>query len=503
MPKALKKRPAAKRRRNRHQVVPSHRLIKPDIVRVSPPAERPWELDQEQVRILKNSICKGATDNELEYCLTVARRYKLDPFKQQIWFIKRWDKSADDGRGGHGAFVWTPQVGIYGMAHIAARDHRDYGSFSRAEYGPMIEVEVEGKKIKGPEWCIVKAWKKNAKEPSIGEAYLEEYCPRRWENTLFWRTMPHRMIAKCAKAQAIREAYPETGGLYIPEECENFQGNYTPEGRQIVYPEQQRALDDNAAHGWPVGSEQARQAEASLARVEAADRELESSRKPLETPSRAAQPPQRRTKNEQAGTLPDQGQEGPSKRSGTIEIDYADPASPIVRGDLSNVLPMLQKHCTMEWKAPGWWHCLPKDVVTIRQMCVELSFDFKEVRPKASAHDRAETTTAAGQGSGGVQPAAPVVVGTIERSIAAMAGKYPVRQVTLVLADKTKPTVSCFDKKWFKELDGGLGKLAKFEIKENKGYQNIAAVLRIGGKEWLSDGTPVVQKDREPGSLFK
>src|SRR6266404_1656085 len=88
------------------------------IVKIAPAPERPWELNTEQVTILKNSIAKGATDEELKFCLTVARRYKLDPFKQQIWFIRRWDKAADNGKGGVGAYIWTPQVGLYGMAHI-------------------------------------------------------------------------------------------------------------------------------------------------------------------------------------------------------------------------------------------------------------------------------------------------------------------------------------------------------------------------------------------------
>src|SRR5882672_402768 len=130
------------------------------IVRVSPTPERSWELDNEAITILKNSVAKGASDEELKYCLTVARRYKLDPFKTQIWFIKRWDKGADNGKGGTGAYVWTPQVGIYGMAHIAARDHADYGSISKPEYGPTMDFVIDGHKIKAPQWASVKVWKK-------------------------------------------------------------------------------------------------------------------------------------------------------------------------------------------------------------------------------------------------------------------------------------------------------------------------------------------------------
>lgn len=219
-----------KARKQKHKAAPKPKAI----IQVLPPQEKPWMLSQDEITIIKNSIAKGATDDELKFCLTVARRYRLDPFKQQIWFIQRWDKNADNGQGGTGAKVWIAQVGIYGMAHVAARDHADYGTIALPEYGPMIDVEVEGKKIKGPEWARVKVFKRGIPEPAVGEAWFEEYCPKRYENTLFWRTMPHRMIAKCAKAQGIREAYPDLGGLHIPEEMHRMDENYTESGRQIT-----------------------------------------------------------------------------------------------------------------------------------------------------------------------------------------------------------------------------------------------------------------------------
>ena len=290
------------------------------VVRVAPVPDRPWEVNDEQMTILKNSVAKGASDAELQFCLTVAKRYKLDPFKQgQIWFIKRWDKNADNGHGGTGAYIWTPQVGIYGMAHIAGRDHKDYGSISLPEYGPTIEVEVEGKKLKGPAWARVKAFKKGIAEPSYGEAWLEEYCPKRWENTLFWRTMPRRMLAKCAKAQALREAYPDLGGLYIPEECARINEDFTPSGRQITdangfspsgqpvtyEARQQRPLDDNLRNAYEPGSVKHAQVEAVMASVEEEDRKIMEEKKKKQQPTPKL----------------------------SLEIDLTTPKDPIVRGD--------------------------------------------------------------------------------------------------------------------------------------------------------------------------
>jgi hypothetical protein len=187
--------------------------------------------------LLKNYLhMADASDLEVKSCLEVARRYRIDPFKKgQIWFIKRWDSAADNGHGGHGAEIYTPQLGIYGMAQLAARDHKDFGTLSQPEYGPETTVEVEGHKIKGPSWCVVKAFKKGMSEPSVGEVWFEEYCPKKWKNAqVFWATYTHRMLAKCAKAQALREAYPDLAGLMIPEEMDRSLDGFTPEGRQIA-----------------------------------------------------------------------------------------------------------------------------------------------------------------------------------------------------------------------------------------------------------------------------
>lgn len=182
--------------------------------------------------IVKNNIAKGASDEELKFCLTVARRYRLDPFKQQIWFVRRWDKEADNGKGGKGNHVWTPQVGINGLLMIANRDHqKEFGSVSLPEFGPIITVEGN---IKAPEWARVKVWKKGEEHPTESEAWWTEYAPSDLSKAPFWRKMPRRMIGKCATALALRQSYPDLGGLYISEECERMTEDYTPEGRQII-----------------------------------------------------------------------------------------------------------------------------------------------------------------------------------------------------------------------------------------------------------------------------
>src|SRR5579863_198671 len=255
MPKRKQKSSQSRRQtRRRRPTTTSHSSQTQAIVRVAAPTERPWGLDNQQVVLLKNYLkIADASDTELAGCLEVDRRYRLDPFKQgQIWFVKRWDKNAISAAGTKGGFVYTPQVGIYGMLHIAARDHADYGSISETEFGPMFMHEVEGHKFKAPEWCRVKAFKKGIAEPTVATIYFEEFCPALWDNArLFWARMPRAQIEKCCKARVVRTAYPDLGGLTIPEEMDRFKDEYTESGRQII---------ETATQGTHLGTKQAAQA---------------------------------------------------------------------------------------------------------------------------------------------------------------------------------------------------------------------------------------------------
>ncbi len=532
------------------------------IVRVSAPPERTWELTPDEVAIVKNSIAKGSTDEELKFCLTVARRYRLDPFKKQIWFVPRWDSGADNGHGGKGATVYTPQVGIDGLLFAAARDHRrDFGSISLPTFGPMIEQEWWNEytkktvKFMAPEWARVKVWKKGETEPTEAEAWWTEYAPADFSKAPFWCKLPRRMLSKCAKSLAIKETYPDLGGLYIPEEMERmsqeFAQDLTPGGRQIVddkgfapsgravtYGAQNRAstedIENLKAKGLWCEKHQCTNSAKHLRECDAVV-DAQGGSQAHETTAKSPLPPQPwkqpepkplprgnainvPTDSPQSGAPPKapgvpQGASGAAPSRGTVTVDASNPPDFIVTGDLGDISLTLEGRHVIVWHA-GNWHASERGVVDIETFCKENGYQFKLIRSRSSAGLQSQAMTPAesrqrgGSGSGPKpESGAPGVVtlrGTIERVIIATDAKSA--QVTLVTADGKKPCWKCWDKTVYGILSKNLGKDAEVILKQNKQWTNLVGLKRVGKTTFEEDGkTACLDVNREPGtpSMFK
>jgi phage recombination protein Bet len=168
--------------------------------------------NKDQIELIKGSICKGATNDELKWFLYQCARARLDPFSRQIYWIKRRDGTA------------FTLVSIDGLRLIAERS---------GEYAGQM----------GPEWCgadgawmnvwlpegppfaaRVGAMRKGATLPIWGTARLQSYAPRGKDGALYgnWLSMPDVMLAKCAEALALRKAFPQDlSGFYTGDEMQN------------------------------------------------------------------------------------------------------------------------------------------------------------------------------------------------------------------------------------------------------------------------------------------
>lgn len=176
------------------------------------------KLGQEQIDLIKNTIAKGASNDELSLFVKVCERTGLDPFSRQIYAIQR--KSKDSS--GKWTTTMQTQISIDGARVVAERSGK-YAGQTDAEWcgedGVWKDVWLEKTP---PRACRVGVHRTDFKDPLTAVALWDNYVQEgKYGITKMWQKMGPLMLAKCAESLALRKAFPQDlSGLYTTDEMQ-------------------------------------------------------------------------------------------------------------------------------------------------------------------------------------------------------------------------------------------------------------------------------------------
>ena len=163
--------------------------------------KEPPMLSAEQVDLVKRTLARGATDDELRLFFYDCRRQGVSPLDRLIHFTKR------SGR-------YTPITSIDFMRMRAA----DTGELAGVD--DVVFGETENR---FPMTATVTLYRltQGQRYPYTATARWEEYYPGDGEQGFMWRKMPKLMLGKCSEALVLRKAFPkQLHGLYEKAELD-------------------------------------------------------------------------------------------------------------------------------------------------------------------------------------------------------------------------------------------------------------------------------------------
>jgi phage recombination protein Bet len=167
-------------------------------------------LTAEQLDLIKNTVARGATPDELRLFLYRAKELGLDPLKPgQIHFVK------------YGSGPGTIVIGIEGFRAKAGSTGKHVGTKRGVVRDPTGRALGAWAEVYRSDW----------QHPAREEVSLAEYTTGRGP----WLRMPETMIKKVAEVAALRMAFPEQlGGVYAPEEMEQAEAQGRDESDELL-----------------------------------------------------------------------------------------------------------------------------------------------------------------------------------------------------------------------------------------------------------------------------
>ena len=167
--------------------------------------------------VIKNTVAKDATDDELEMFLHLAKQYGLDPFQSEIYFWKYGSKDPT---------IMTSRDGYLKIANQnPAFDGMDSGviypgdSFKKTPDGIDHELDIDNMS-KTPKGAYAVVYRSDRKIPTRVVVPFKDYK----KSNKVWNSYPSAMIQKVAESMALKRAF-SVSGLVSKEEIGHSEQN--------------------------------------------------------------------------------------------------------------------------------------------------------------------------------------------------------------------------------------------------------------------------------------
>lgn len=199
--------------------------------------DSPYDLE-----LIKNTVAKGATEDELKTLLYLCKEYNLDPIKKEIYFLKYGGK----------ATILTSRDGYLKIANLNEQfdglesdvvyqgdklTKKEDGSL-HIEYSPE-HLSFDKTKLMGA-FCSV--FRKDRRKATTVFVSLKDYYKK---GAPIWDQYINAMILKVAEAMALKRAFAISGLVTREEiEKEHFETDIEPEliEERLVTEAQRKAL---------------------------------------------------------------------------------------------------------------------------------------------------------------------------------------------------------------------------------------------------------------------
>lgn len=178
------------------------------------------------LKVIKDTLYPGASDDEAQMIIEYCTERKVDPMLKPVHLVPmyvstgRKDQNKKDIKAMRS--VVMPGIGLY---RIIAERSGCYAGLSDPQYGEDVTEQIGTMKVTYPKWCKITV-KKILHNGSIAEFSATEYWKENYASkskddstpNAMWGKRVYAQLAKCAEAQALRKAFPDSVGNEITYE---------------------------------------------------------------------------------------------------------------------------------------------------------------------------------------------------------------------------------------------------------------------------------------------